>query len=191
MFDERFLSYERNCIVRGELPCFYTWGALHDDRGTQPFCTKLVSKLLWFLLRIWGKGKAMPLPELPSTSQISCKIKCCVFQYDYFLGWGYQLLKARSRDAPSGAAWVKGIQICSFEEQQIIGFTAGMWKQEPPPWASSWGGRWEVTAEMGPDGSFTRIGWVQSVAVEKCWLQVVKSKLAEEKGLKRMNIFAP
>lgn len=195
IFDESFLDYKKKKPAwrEGMLSCFYTQVSLYDVRWTQPFCTKLVLKLLWFLPRIWVKGKAMPLPKLPSTSQISCKIKCYIFQYDYFLGWGNQLLKARSRDALSGAAWAEGIQICSFKEQQIIGFTAEKWKQQPPPRASSWGRRWEVAAEMGTNRSFSSIGWVQSVAAGKpsCWLQVEKSELAEEKGLKRMNIFAP
>lgn len=79
-------SVMRKTAWREGVPsCFYTQVSLYDVRWTQPFCTKLVSKLLWFLLRIWGKGKAMLLAELPSTSQISCKIKCYIFQYDYFL----------------------------------------------------------------------------------------------------------
>lgn len=140
IFDESFLNYkkkqkkQKTAWREGILSCFYTQVSLYDVRWT-----KLVLKLLWFLLRIWVKGKAMPLPKLPSTSEISCKIKCYIFQYDYFFGWGKQLLKARSRDALSGAAWAEGIEICSFEEQQIIGFTAGKWKQQPPPRASRWG----------------------------------------------------
>lgn len=69
----------------------------------------------------------MLFSELTTTSQISCKIKYYIFQPKYFLDRENQLLQSKNIVALCG-----GIQVCSYEEQQI-GFTSGKWEGASTP----------------------------------------------------------
>ena len=132
-------------MERGILLGFYTQVSQYDMRWTLSFCTKRISRLIWQLLRICSKGKAMLFSELTSTSQISRKIKYYVFQYNYFPDRENRLLQCKSIVALSG-----GIQICSYEEQQI-GFTSGKWEGASTSASQQQGGKkgWKIAAKMG------------------------------------------
>lgn len=91
-----------------------SWLKLLGERGSVGFYTPLYS-VAW----IRGEGKNTLFSELLSTSQISCKIKYCVFLYYYFINREKESLQPRRIVAPSG-----GIQICSYEEREI-GFASG------------------------------------------------------------------